>query len=652
MPDHRILGRSLPARLGWGAASMAAVAVWIGLGGTLWARLQSREQAQEHLGVEFVLRAAETTRAIERRILADQEVLAGAVGLFDASTEVRRAEFQRFFSALHLKHRLPGMVALGWAPWVPAGEVAAFVDEMHADGAPAYPDLAVHAGAAVVPIALLEPCPDDRCAQALGWDLWSVPARRAALARARDEGDAALSSRVEVVGGLRPPEEPAYLLAMPVYRGGGIPAGVEERCAALRGWVYAAYTFREVLDSLLDEPHGELDVEVFDGAEVEGASLVYDRDGIPREAGSPAPWLQDVRRLELAGHTWTVLVHSLPAFDARRDARAPRRVLVVGLVMTALFGGLVWDLASSRRRAGRLAQAMTRELRASEERYRKLFGGSRVPMLVIDPADGRIVDANPAAEAWYGYEPARLRAMSITEINTLAPEEVRAEMERARLDAKTHFDFRHRRASGEVRDVEVSSGPIEIDGRTLLLSVVLDVHERKRMETELRDLATTDPLTGVANRRRFLGRLEEELARCRRLPDMRASVIMLDLDWFKRVNDHWGHATGDDVLRHFAALVGAELRSVDLVGRLGGEEFAALLVDADDAAAVVFAERVRARLAETPYLRGDQPVRVTVSVGVTRLRATDGTADATLARADTALYRAKAAGRDRVEVAA
>ena len=125
-------------------------------------------------------------------------------------------------------------------------------------------------------------------------------------------------------------------------------------------------------------------------------------------------------------------------------------------------------------------------LRESEARYHSLFANSSVSMLLVDPADGRIVDANSAACAYYGRDLAELLAMRIGDINILSPDEVRAEMERARNLGRRHFEFRHRLANGKVRDVEVFSGPVKIDGRELRLSVVQDVTEAKKAQQELR----------------------------------------------------------------------------------------------------------------------------------------------------------------------
>jgi len=125
------------------------------------------------------------------------------------------------------------------------------------------------------------------------------------------------------------------------------------------------------------------------------------------------------------------------------------------------------------------------ELLRSEARYHSLFENNHAVMLVINPANGRIIDANPAACSFYGYGPDTLREMNISEINTLSPAQIRKEQALALTQSQNHFNFRHRLANGEIRDVEVFSGPIELFGQKLLYSINHDVSERKRAEEGL-----------------------------------------------------------------------------------------------------------------------------------------------------------------------
>jgi diguanylate cyclase (GGDEF)-like protein/PAS domain S-box-containing protein len=196
--------------------------------------------------------------------------------------------------------------------------------------------------------------------------------------------------------------------------------------------------------------------------------------------------------------------------------------------------------------------------------------------------------------------------------------------------------------------VHMTVTPIHEGGSVVGAEVVFqDVAERKAMEGELLRLATTDPLTGLANRRHFREQMQLEMARVKRF-EQPAALLMLDLDHFKLINDNHGHAAGDAVLEHFARVVGLRLRTTDLFGRLGGEEFAILLLGTGLEAAVAFADRLRNVVAETPAMTKTGAISYTVSIGVADVSGSDELPDSVLARADDALYRAKAAGRNRV----
>ncbi len=175
-----------------------------------------------------------------------------------------------------------------------------------------------------------------------------------------------------------------------------------------------------------------------------------------------------------------------------------------------------------------------------------------------------------------------------------------------------------------------------------------DITERKVSEAALRDLAWRDPLTSELNRGHFLERANEEHERARRYQKP-LGILMLDLDHFKEINDQYGHAAGDTVLQTVCERWRSVLRNVDLLGRLGGEEFAILLPDSDWEAIKTVAERLRLSVAEKPIHWMGHEIRCTVSGGIAIAMAHDQAIKDILLRADKALYRAKRLGRNRME---
>lgn len=192
----------------------------------------------------------------------------------------------------------------------------------------------------------------------------------------------------------------------------------------------------------------------------------------------------------------------------------------------------------------------------------------------------------------------------------------------------------------------------------LWASIRFHAHRRQQYEAQTRsqelrkDLiqnALVDQLTGVSNRRHFFQAAEAEFERFSRY-NRSFSLLMIDLDHFKQVNDQYGHPVGDKVLKELAETIVRNKRDNDIFGRLGGEEFALLLPETPLAGATEIAVRLR-RCCHILCVPGNMALRITVSIGVTQVRASDSSFDEVLARADEMLYRAKNNGRDRVEVA-
>jgi diguanylate cyclase (GGDEF)-like protein len=202
-------------------------------------------------------------------------------------------------------------------------------------------------------------------------------------------------------------------------------------------------------------------------------------------------------------------------------------------------------------------------------------------------------------------------------------------------------------------DISATISPIfDTHGKIVGVSkIARDITERIKATEELKRLneilvrqATSDPLTGIANRTKFNEVLEIEMARSRRFA-LPLSLIMIDIDRFKTINDTYGHNAGDNVLREFASRVSKSIRKNDLFSRWGGEEFMILVMNVTRSGSVIFAEKLRHEIEAFDF----SPVGyITCSFGVAAFEKED-TSDSFMKRADIALYRAKAAGRNRVE---
>ena len=210
-----------------------------------------------------------------------------------------------------------------------------------------------------------------------------------------------------------------------------------------------------------------------------------------------------------------------------------------------------------------------------------------------------------------------------------------------------------RRKDGQTLPVQLLLSPIKDDeGRSIgTIGYHIDISERKKLEAQLERLATIDELTGAFNRRHLLKQGRLEIERARRFK-RQVSILFMDLDHFKSVNDRFGHGFGDLVLVTFADTCRHVLRPSDMFVRYGGEEFVVLLPETDQEQAVAAAARLADRLRQTVFSL-DPPFRgLTVSIGVATLRDSDNDIEQVLTRADKATYRAKELGRDRIELAA
>lgn len=185
---------------------------------------------------------------------------------------------------------------------------------------------------------------------------------------------------------------------------------------------------------------------------------------------------------------------------------------------------------------------------------------------------------------------------------------------------------------------------------TTLLSQLELFLKRSQLYREIQELSITDGLTGVYVRRYFLERLKEELSRAN-ISGSTLSYILLDVDKFKNINDTYGHIVGDAVLKGIAGILSQSLRSIDMCARFGGEEFCLMLPETTKEQAFAVAERIRLRVEEAKIMAYNESLACTISIGIASYPDDAEQANALIDKADKALYRAKAQGRNRVCVA-
>ncbi|XPV76854.1 MAG: GGDEF domain-containing protein [Desulfovibrio sp.] len=197
-------------------------------------------------------------------------------------------------------------------------------------------------------------------------------------------------------------------------------------------------------------------------------------------------------------------------------------------------------------------------------------------------------------------------------------------------------------------EARLSKIPALIDGKQLIICLTQNITKSKATLEKFQQNAHTDSLTGASNRRGFTTFAKETLVASKNA-GRRASMLMLDLDHFKHINDTYGHPVGDMVLVHFADLCKQSIRESDIFSRIGGEEFTILLPDTEPDVAMLIAARIRLKVESTPLLNNSETIPFTVSIGVSCQQSDELDVDAMLSRADQALYMAKENGRNKVE---
>jgi diguanylate cyclase (GGDEF)-like protein/PAS domain S-box-containing protein len=480
----------------------------------------------------------------------------------------------------------------------------------------------------------------------LGMNIGKEERRREALEAARDTRKPSVSLPVDLVQGGK-----GFHADVPLYVGD-----------RLDGFVVAVFRVETMLNAFLDEStrHG------YEIALYQGGEEIYVS---PNASRQHKEGMTAGTTLDLYGVPWELHVWPSPATVAAQSSPLPSVALIAGALFAFLVGVAVYFSHAARQRAAHLnlansvlqaevseRQRVQRELREERDFAQLLMDKMGQGLTVVD-TEGKLEYANPAYTAMLGYSQEELIGKSPFDF---VVDEDRHRLEEA-LESRnagltSTYEAHFRRADGSILYAQVKGVPRIINQQRMgSIAVVTDITERKVQEDALIELTIRDELTGLLNRRALDRTLEEEVARHRRYKQP-LSVVLLDVDHFKQVNDTHGHHTGDEVLRWVAHTLLSNIRNQDRAARYGGEEFIVILPETDLYEARAAAERLRVILDSTPFVgltKGHahpKLLKVTASFGVASLIEGD-TPISLVDRADKALYGAKREGRNRVVAA-
>lgn len=631
-----------------------AAAALLGLLGCAWLFDSSQRHEASRLQAHFDHLASDRVLRIQSDLDQSLTALLTVRGLFDASGEVTRSEFQRMVAPILERH--PDIMAINWAPRVLAHERVKFENRLRAEGYAKQGIFAVSPDAHTplqadelplyFPVQFSEPLARNR--NAIGIDPYSRPENHAAMNNAMQQATQWSSQPLPLV---QDPDGPlAIAVYQPVFQRSMPLSTLAHRQAAIRGFVILvlrpATTLAATFRSL--SPVG-LDTRLFDNSD--GPRLLYHHTSrLTEPTVRPGEALRRSYPLTMPGRVWSLQISATEGFHRHTGSKEPAVVLISSLLVTLLFSLIIWANIRQNLRQNRLSE----ELLESESRFRQLADNLDTVFWINTPDWQHVHYISPAYERIWGLSAQSLLRHGMEWLDVVLEEDRPAIL--ALIPSQGAPDwhsiqftpYRIRRPDGELRWISARAFPIRnAQGQIVRVAgIAEDISERQSYQQSLESLAHFDPLTHLPNRRLLADRLNQSLARSHRSGQLLA-ICMLDLDGFKPVNDQFGHEAGDQLLIEVSRRLQESVRGGDSVARLGGDEFVILLGGLSGLKEMEDTLRRLLHLLAMPYTLAGQPITISASIGVTVYPNDTSDADTLLRHADHAMYLAKEAGKNR-----
>jgi len=492
---------------------------------------QTRTNVLEKGRVRFHADAVECKNRIAMRMRDYEMVLRGGVGLFNASREVSRDSWRVYVESLDIGQYFPGTQGVGFSKRIHPREKASHVRQVRSEGFPDYSIRPEGERPEYTSIIFLEPF-SGRNLRAFGYDMFSEAVRRAAMERARDEGTSALSGKVILLQETDKDKQNGVLMYVPVYRKGMPIGSVEERRAALTGYVYSPLRVKDLLEGILGNAVAENDIVLYDGKEESAENLLYANGAEKTAAKTRGPFRSAFREtftFDLYGRTWTIRVGSLPPFEATIETNKPLYVLFGGVGISLLLFLATFALALRYKALAKIKEAeealrkaniqlearvleRTAELSETNERLRSSEAmvsktlreleaalASMTDAVFISDAAGQFIEFNDAFASFHRFKNKAECAKRFADYpdildvfmanGEVAPLDMWAVPRALRGETVTNAEYILRRKdTGETWVGSYSLSPIRDKDGVIVGSVVMarDITEKKKVEEQLR----------------------------------------------------------------------------------------------------------------------------------------------------------------------
>jgi diguanylate cyclase (GGDEF)-like protein/PAS domain S-box-containing protein len=603
--------------------------------------LESRDREVRQRFRELARTRAET---LESKLSSYSSILDLVADYYDSTDRVDRYDFQSLTRGLLDRHE--EISTIQWIRSVPDAKRSSYRSSLRDEGFddpeitradPVEGDRSSPESDRRFPVTYVEPTFPGQETKFIGFDYLSALVREKFLRRMTEKNVVSVLLNVAPLRSMVDHSDTStpqnFVLLKPVYEGQHMM--VKKRWDSLAGIISLEVSHEELMRTVFSSEESEtLNLYVFgrDGSDDEKV-LYNDGDGNRDLTPSTVKtWWSYERKVPLADQDLHLILNPSSSYRDEHRTAYPWVILAVGLGLTLLLG--------------RASYRLSGEYLSQEKQFYSVFDSAPYAIATLD-AQGRIQLWNQTARSMFGYSTNEARGTKFRELLAESEEDLEVLEEGDEPEGTEGFrEAEARRRDGQMFPINLGVRGWTLQGRTFYTVMCEDITERKEYQQKIERMARRDDLTDLLNRATFMDKLMGEFERRERY-NGDLSVVMIDVDHFKDINDIHGHLTGDEILESLALALKENTRKMDFVGRYGGEEFCVALPETEVDKAREMAERLRRTIEESEYV---EDVTVTCSFGIAEYHEDVNDLDDLLARADEALYYSKENGRNQTTV--